>query len=192
MANQKDQTQAAIVAAALRLLKNKGAAATTIEAVAREAGCAKGLVHYHFKTKPALLAAVARQLGTQRRQDWNRALRNSEPKAAIDQSWALLLREARDGTLRAWISLPSSGLTGQAVREELTGFAAMLGEVLGAFFELLGLEPTVPLGELGSLLAAVVHGVGLELGSGTDPQRLQGAYAAAWVGILATSRAATS
>ena len=47
-----------------------------------------------------------------------------------------------------------------------------------------GLKPRIPLSELGNLLAAVVHGIGKMLLAGMNQGELEGAYAAAWLGIL--------
>ncbi|GBD32061.1 MAG: hypothetical protein KatS3mg081_2223 [Gemmatimonadales bacterium] len=191
MARTKEASRAAIVAAAFRVLRKKGLAGTTVEAVAREARCAKGLVHYHFKTKTRLLAAVAEDLGATRREEWIAALSAADAKAAIQNSWALLSREARDGTLKAWSALAFSGeLTGQTVKREAERFAAALSEALGSFLRTLDLDPTVPVSEMGGLLAAVVHGVGLELQAGGDSAHLEAIYAAAWLGLLALSRPA--
>ena len=47
-----------IVEASERVLIEQGLEGWTVEGVAREAGCAKGLVHYHHRTKGALLIAT--------------------------------------------------------------------------------------------------------------------------------------
>src|SRR3989304_5753325 len=61
MAKNPERTRTSILDAADRLLRRGGGG--TVDEVAREARCAKGLVHYHFKTKAALLAAAAARLG---------------------------------------------------------------------------------------------------------------------------------
>lgn len=187
MTRNRKESRAAILAAAEQLLKRRGAAPTTIDAVSREAGCAKGLVNYHFKTKPALLAAVAQQLGAQRETAWAEALRAPSPEAAIELTWNLLAREARDGTIRAWTSLLAErdALTGQAVNEQMSRFGLSVSEATGGLLSELGLQPKVPITEVGWLLAAVIHGTGTQLDHGGDPKALEGAYAAAWVGVLA-------
>jgi hypothetical protein len=43
---------------------------------------------------------------------------------------------------------------------------------------------TVPDVEIGWLLGAVVDGMGLRLTGGGDRAQLEGAYAAAWLGVL--------
>ena len=160
---------------------------------AREARCAKGLVHYHFKTKAGLMAAVAGRLGERRRSRWTDAFRAPTPEAAIKRSWSLLVAEARDGTIRAWTALlaQTEKVTDQSVSLEFTNFGTAIAGAADRLLEELGLVPTIPSEELGLLLAAVVHGMGLQLESGTEPERLQEAYAAAWLGVLSLTRPAT-
>jgi AcrR family transcriptional regulator len=52
------QTRQRVVAAALRLFLRRGYAATTIEAIAREAGVAPATIYQAFGTKQAILARV--------------------------------------------------------------------------------------------------------------------------------------
>ena len=61
MARSKEATRKAILDATEALLMLRGAHTLTIDAVAREARCAKGLVHYHFRTKGQLLVEVVQQ-----------------------------------------------------------------------------------------------------------------------------------
>jgi AcrR family transcriptional regulator len=50
-----EQTRTAIVAAALRLFREKGYEATTMRAIAREAGVATGNAYYYFSSKEELV-----------------------------------------------------------------------------------------------------------------------------------------
>ena len=61
-----EKSKQSIVAAADALIRRKGAANVTVDQVAKEAGCAKGLVHYHFKTKRGVIEAVAQHLAASR------------------------------------------------------------------------------------------------------------------------------
>jgi hypothetical protein len=54
--------------------------------------------------------------------------------------------------------------------------------------EALGLEPRVAAAELGWYLAAVVQGMEVLLSAGARSTELEGAYAAAWLGILSLTR----
>ncbi len=190
MARDSKRARAAILEATDRLLRRGGG--VTVDQVAHEAHCAKGLVHYHFDTKPALLAAAASRLAERRRLRWAEAFRAPTPQAAIHRSWDLLVSEAQDGTIRAWTALSAERdkVTGRTVSSEIEGFSNAIARAAETLLGELGLAPTVSIEEIGLLLAAVVHGSGVQLESGMRPTRLQGAYAAAWLGVLSLTRPA--
>ncbi len=186
MPSKRATTRRAILAAAEALIKERGARSTTVDAVAKAAGCAKGLVHYHFKTKRGLLESVAEHLAVSREGNWTRAFRAPSPKSAIERTWILLTRESADGTIRAWTSLfgPGGNLPDRTVSEALQSFSAALGTAAYRMLEDLNLSPTIPPAEVGWLLGAVINGMGLQVLSQADHKDLEGAYAAAWLGIL--------
>lgn len=190
MVRNAERARAAILDAALQLLRRGGG--LTVDQVASAARCAKGLVHYHFHTKGELLAAAASRLAERRRARWAEAFRADTPDAAIRRSWELLVAESRDGTHRAWFALCAERgkVTVQTVSSEVASFSEAVAQAADALVRELGLTPTVSLQELGLLLAAVVHGCGLQLEAGVAPARLQGAYAAAWLGVLSLTRRA--
>jgi AcrR family transcriptional regulator len=188
MPRDPERARSAILDAAERLLRQGNGG--TIDQVAREARRAKGLVHYHFGTKGALLAAVAVRISERRRRAWTAAFDAPTPDAAIQGSWLLLMREHEAGELRAWIGLCAEpdAATGRAVSKEIEAFAAEITEATGGLLASLGLQPTVPVVEIGRYLAAVVQGMGFQLAAGAAPEELQGAYAAAWLGALSLAR----
>lgn len=183
----------AILSAAERLLKIRGASATTVEAVARQAGCAKGLVHYHFKTKSELLAAVAEQLALGRSERWARVLEASSGRDAVARSWALLRSEAGDGTVAAWISLlvHSKSVTDRTVNNHLQQFDRTVARAVDYLLGRIGLRPTVPANDIGALVTALIHGTGVKLVAGTPGQQLEGAYTAGWAGVISLTSAAS-
>jgi AcrR family transcriptional regulator len=180
------QAKESIITAAQDLIRRRGAAGITVDQVATHAGCAKGLIHYHFKTKRGLLEAVAAHLSTRRRDSWVAAFSAASPKAAIDQTWGLLTTESDNGTILAWSSMfgPGSPVPDQTVSNALREFGSALGEAAHRMLRDLGSVPRIPPSEIGWLLGAVVHGMGFQLLSGADRAELEGAYAAAWLGIL--------
>jgi AcrR family transcriptional regulator len=105
-----------ILGAAKSVLVKRGLTAWTIEDVAREAQCAKGLVNYHYKTKANLLAQVGESLREDRIGRRLAALEN-EGATALDALWNTLTAEVRSGELAAWLSL--SALPDQAVHHGL-------------------------------------------------------------------------
>ena len=183
-----ESARASILKAAERILRRGGLG--TVDQVAREANCAKGLVHYHYHTKSALLAAVAARLGQARRERWARTFASQTPDGAIRASWNLLVAEHADGSLRAWLALLAhkDKATGRVVSSEMASFAEALTQSASRWLAQLGLAPTVTIEEIGSLIASVVWGTGLLLAAGTAPSRLQGAYDAAWAAVLSLTR----
>lgn len=57
-----EERRAEIVEAMLRVMARQGYAKASIAAVAREAGLAPGLLHYHFRTKEEILLALIERL----------------------------------------------------------------------------------------------------------------------------------
>ncbi len=83
---------------------------------------------------------------------------------------------------------PSGALPEQMVKESVEAFASALGEAADQMLRELDLKASILPSEVGWLLGAVVHGMGLELLSGADQQGLEGAYAAAWLAILSLAQ----
>lgn len=187
-----DAAREAISRATIALIKERGTDKLTVDQVAKAAGVAKGLVHYHYKTKRGLFEAVAQEFAAQRRRRWSDAFGAEDPQAAIDTTWATLTTESMDGTLRAWGALfGSAGLVPEPlVKSETATFGRTLGEAARGMIVRLGLRPTIHASEVGWLLAAVVHGMGVLLMAGADEKELEGAYAAAWLGVLSLTRSA--
>jgi len=96
----KDQ----VLQAALTVLRRSGLDRWTTAAVAREAGCAKGLVHYHYHDKETLLAAAARAL-TSERSEARLAAFAATGTAALDALWRALSEEVASGGSAARLGL---------------------------------------------------------------------------------------
>lgn len=196
MSRQRGKAREAIIESAEALVRKNGAGAVTIEEVAKAAGTAKGLVHYHFKTKQGLLSAVADRLAASRIDNWATALRPGAPESAAETSWRLLTEEAATGVILAWQTLLYTGananLPDQTAKLHASNFSNSLGTALTQLFaDDMGLIPTIPTPEIGWLMAAVIDGIGLQLLAGIREERLYGTYAAGWLGLLAlTTQAA--
>jgi AcrR family transcriptional regulator len=189
-----DRTEARrrILAAALQVVTRDPGATATIDQIASVAGCAKGLVHYHFKTKDGLLAEVATGLWTERASDWRRALSHRDPGAALGAAWTLLQSEASDGRLRAGagLGLAKSEMAGQSVRRGRAELVRALTDGLVELFAHMARATTVPPSEIGALLAALIEGLGLQLASGEPAQQLEPAWSAFWAAALSLTRPA--
>ena len=107
-------TRSAILAAALQALKRGGFDAFSIDAVARRAGVAKGLVLYHFESRRRLLRLCADEIAAERARRLTRALASGPGAAGIDAVWKELMRQDEDGTARAWLSLCAAGIVAPA------------------------------------------------------------------------------
>lgn len=186
MPSRTEISKESILNAARAAIMEQGAHRVTVDGVAGRAGCAKGLVHYHFKTKRGVLEQVAERLVEERCLAWRNALSSASPREAIKRAWALLADESDQGTVLAWTSLlgPEGPLADRTTRDSLTRFAQELSSSTERLFARTGLSPTIPAQEVGWLLGAVIHGMGLQLEGGADPGDLEGAFAAAWLGVL--------
>lgn len=192
LARPAGEARARILAAAHQQLRRVGADRLTIDVVAREADCAKGLVHYHYRTKEDLLAAAADALMAASERRWAGALQAPTFEAAIRQTWSVVVAEASEGVPLAWASLRTfqSKVTGQTVSNMFDRRSAGMAKALGELLEKSGLGLRASLAEVGSLLAAAVHGFEAQLASGASAESLEGGYAALWVGVLALTRPA--
>lgn len=140
----EEERKAQILRAAYRVASQRGLDRLTVRLVASEAGLSSGLVHFHFKTKEALLIALLdRVLET------TTVLRVSEEIAAIpsplERLLALLRQEmdrlTRDrGQIRVFFDFWSMGMRSSRVRRRMRAelqryreaFRPMAEEVLAA------------------------------------------------------------
>jgi len=171
--------QPRIVDAARAVLVRDGFEHWTVDRVAREARCAKGLVHYHFTSKWELLAVVA---GAMRR---DRAERRRGALAVggavgLDELWALLVAEVESGEHSAWLALASS--SEHAIRDamlvqpsELRQLAQSLGGALDA---------TEFSDETLAAIVAVLDGLQLPLVLGQDREAVREVYDRFWLSVV--------
>ena len=186
MTRSKETTRKAILDATEALLRLRGVHALTMDAVAREAGCAKGLVNYHFLTKRRLLVEAVRNIAATRQALWIQALDSSNPQDAIDRTWDVLKGEAESGTLRAWTSLValSDGEVERVISEASGEFRSKITDSTERLLARAGMKSSIPAEQLGWLLAAIVQGMAFQVAGGGDVDVVENAYAAAWLGIL--------
>lgn len=166
-----------ILAAAKSVLVRKGLTAWTIEDVAREANCAKGLVNYHYKTKAKLLAQVGESLREDRIGRRLAALEN-EGATALDALWNTLTAEVRSGEVAAWLSL--SALTDAAVHYGLRSQERELRRLEEVASRAFGLSDP----NMGQLIDSVLTGFQIALLHGHEDQVVREAYHRFWLGVL--------
>ena len=183
---EADESRAMLLETASQLLRERGASRVSIAAVADAAGCAKGLVHYHFKNKGNLWASVADHLASGRASSWSEALTAGSASDAVAASWTLLTEESANGTTRAWFSMcgPDTPIAGQTVKSMDAVFRGTVADALAGLLGSIGVRLRIPTTEAAALLASVIDGIGLQLLRDDPSPDLENVYAAAWLGIL--------
>src|SRR5689334_16057054 len=94
-----------ILEAAARVLAEQGATGLSMADVAHAAGVSKGLIHYHYRDKDALLARLAGWLVDAVESRERAALAGIAPGQAVDALWSWLEYELALGDIRALLEL---------------------------------------------------------------------------------------
>ncbi len=147
-----------------------------MDRVALEAGCAKGLVHYHHGTKRELLGRVSEALAHARHARRIEALSGSGAEA-LDRLWLVLARQVRSGEWAAWSALVAEpGIkTPAGSPEELNSLSASIGSALEV--------PTLR-AEDTRLAVAALDGFQLALHLGASEESVREAYHRLWLAFL--------
>lgn len=166
----------AIAAAAATVLLRDGLGGWSMDRVATEAGCAKGLVNYHHGNKKQLLATVAVDLFGARLKRRLVAL-DASGAEALDRLWRVLTSEVRDGEWAAWVALAAEpGIPSpERASGHLEGFAVAIGRAL----EVPALSPDEAL-----LAEAALDGFQLALQLGADEASVREAYHRLWLAFF--------
>jgi|SRR5215208_8300600 len=164
-----------IVAAMRASVATRGAAASTFDQVAQEAGVSRGLLHYYFGSKERLLVEVVRHDAELRLDALERDLAGADSIAAIVQVLVSSLKDlvAEEDTAHALLhELFSVSRRNDEVREEL---AELYRKLRGQVADVLRAKEAAGVVRLrgepeavASLLFAL--GDGLELQLGSDPE----------------------
>lgn len=167
-----------ILEAALLVLGEQGLAVWSVDRVADRAGCAKGLVHYHFGSKDRLLAEVRTRLEFGRREARIEAFSTRSGAAALDRLWEALELEVSGGRFGAWLDLvryfgPSTSGAGSADDLRLATAAARALEASER-----------ALAEQAVVLGAALDGLQLRLLLGESPARVREGFERVWLGVL--------
>lgn len=139
--NTEDR-RAEIVAAMLIVIASNGYEKATIQQIAKQAGLAPGLVHYHFKDKREILIALAKHLSDY---VYQRYLKFAEGAVTTEARLRAYL-EARLGlgpgassdAVAAWVIVGSEAIRDAQVREvyqdAIGSEIKLLHELLSAYF----------------------------------------------------------
>lgn len=156
MPKDSTPTRQAILTAALQALKRGGFDDFSIEAVARRAGVAKGLVLYHFESRRRLLQRCGAELSSERARRLGQALTSASGAGRVDAMWEELLQQESDGTARAWLSLSAAGYSQPAGSQDFETRAR----------------------------TTILDGCSASLAANGNPAELRDAYNALWLALL--------
>ncbi len=165
-----------ITAGAAAVLVREGLQAWSVDRVAAEVGCAKGLVAYHHRTKKSLLGAVAAHLSHRRLAGRLDSLQGSGADA-LDRLWQALVREVRTGEWAAWAALtvePGIDTPGSSDAD-----VTALGAAVRRALEVPPFRP-----EEVRLMAAALDGFQVALHSGAPENAVREAYHRLWLSLL--------
>ncbi len=147
----------------------------SLEGVARGAGCAKGLVLYHYRSKAGLLALTAGEIERAR---WDRrfvALDGGAGLEAIDRLWDAMIEDVDSGRFGAWVSLTAAGHLGAGPRRG-SEFRDAVARVLGL--------PADGLADPASI-EAMLEGMELLLSRAANRELIRTGYDRLWTSMLA-------
>ena len=178
-------TPARILAAATRRIRTAGLVRLSMQDVADEAGVSKGLIHYHFRDRDALLARLIEWLGDRILERERRALEGCPPSKAIDALWRWIDSELARGELRVLLEVqhdpsPQAAMAG---RRAARLRHAQAEETTARLFGMLGLQPRVPPELMAGVVVAIIDGLALE--SPLTPERqARVAFDVVWLALL--------
>ncbi len=165
-----------ITDAATVVLIRDGLQRWSVDRVAAEAGCAKGLIPYHHGSKKSLLAEVAATLQRQRQRRRLLALQSSGAEA-LDRLWQSLVDEVRSGEWAALAALSTE--PGIPTPLDETAELSALGLAVGTALEL----PQLPT-DGARLAGAALTGFQAALHAGAPEDAVREAYHRLWLAFL--------
>ncbi len=183
-----DQRRAQIARGLVRLLPEKGYAGASIGAIAREAGLAPGLVHYHFADKRSILVAAAEALAGRLRERFDARVEAAKGDRARLFAWLDAHLEAGGDAdveaVAAWAAVGAEAQRHPDVREVYAGF---LAEDRARLEGLLGpLLPAASVGPVAVAMIALVEGF-FRVGTGAPGHVPPGTASAAARTLLAAA-----
>ncbi len=182
---RRAQSSARLVEAAISLLCTDGVGGVSVQRVADAAGVSKGLVHYHFRDKDALLCACAEALVTDLIARDEVARQGGSAATALEALWMSVWSSLADGRRRALMALCAESPPG--VREVLAALTndrhAAADAVLATLENVLDWTPRVPRGTLAAAYVALVDGLALDAAVRPAAEQRR-AYDAFWFAVL--------
>ena len=153
-----------ILQAAIERVKTAGLVRLSLQDIADEAGVSKGLIHYHFRDRDALLARLIEWLTERVLAREAAVFEQRAPQEAIDAMWCWLDAELARGELRVLLELQHDPADGAALAARRAarlrhGQATATAERL---FGMLGLRPRVPAELMAGVIVAFIDGLATE------------------------------
>lgn len=165
-----------ILQAALEIAGSAGLIECSVEQISTRAGCAKGLVNYHFGSKNSLLAEAARTLRDRRLETRLGAL-SLGGTDGLDRLWRMLVAETRTGEAAAWLGLVAH----PATRSHAVFGKPELARLHQAAARALGFASLAPAMDL---VTPALDGIQLSLLAGRAPGELRESYDVLWLALL--------
>ena len=172
----KQVTRQRILDAAVSVLASSGLTDWTVENVSSKAGCAKGLVLYHFGSKQALIDQIAVEVTAARWSARASALR-LPPAKAIDRLWEVVSGEVTSGTFRLWLSLAADSTTA-TVATFSTSQRQQLATAAATTFRIPAADPAL------TTLPAILDGFQLLLLQGVAEAEVREGFDSYWLELL--------
>ncbi|HKS05176.1 MAG TPA: TetR/AcrR family transcriptional regulator [Gemmatimonadaceae bacterium] len=171
--------------AVAEILRAEGPAAVSVQRVATVAGTSKGLVHYHFADKDALLVACAERLCAQLVDAEESSLRSTTADTALDDLWSSIVEPRIAGARGALLALAAgpSAATRDALASAATRRRSAACTTIERLAGLIGIAPGIPHTTLALTYLAFADGLALD--HALHPSTLhRQAFDAFWLAVL--------
>lgn len=153
-----------ILQAAIERVKAAGLVRLSLQDIADEAGVSKGLIHYHFRDRDALLARLIEWLAERVLAREAAVFENRAPQEAIDAMWCWLDAELARGELRVLLELQHDPADGAALAARRASRLrhGQAGHTAEKLFAMLGLTPRVPPELMAGVIVSFIDGLATE------------------------------
>jgi AcrR family transcriptional regulator len=160
----KPPATARILVATVDRLVAPGGLALSVQEVADAAGVSKGLVHYHFRDKDALLARAAVFMTDELIARERNAMAKLSPANGVDTLWQWLDGELALGHIRVLLELSrlDAPPVAEAARIAAERRRLSAAETVMRLFSALELTPRVPAEMLAAVHVAFVDGLAMD------------------------------
>ena len=153
-----------ILQAAARRVREAGLVRLSMQDIADEANVSKGLIHYHFRDRDALLARLIEWLAEDIMAREQAALDGCAPHEAIDALWRWIDGELSRGEIRVLLELQQDPATEPALAARRVSRLrhAQAEATTTRLFAMLGLTPRVPGELMAGVAVAFLDGLAME------------------------------